>query len=257
MGHHSYSLFQHTQQSNTAAGSILSSSGDIELLVQNSDFTQNTAGESVLEVGNGSSAVDNVGFSGNVVQRGVVFVGFGATFVNGNGGVTGACSQDDTVGANCSGFIQQLSASSACLDGVLAECELACDALPACRTACYSNWDTLVTDVADAQDGKVFVVCAGQDFSLAESPTPMLTISSSNTIVRCGSATSDFGSCVLRGGQRQVTISGSVVGVRLVGLTFMGSSEVAIHGQGDVSSTASVENCVFMVRKRALCRLRR
>lgn len=120
---------------------------------------------------------------------------------------------------------------------------------PTAKEPCFDQWPAFFDAVNQAADGDSFVLCAGTEFDLSteenEEKVP-LKIFSNDLSIRCASRRQN--SCVWSGGEEQVAIEGSVTGLVLRGITFVGSRSTSVIA--DVSPPFSMEflECDWKVR---------
>ena len=108
---------------------------------------------------------------------------------------------------------------------------------------CYSDWYNLSNAVNKAStlgEGAVFELCP--DTLLEVDKFNPLLLDIDGTVIQCGSNGALENRCSVKGGAIQFLVTGDVM---FRGLTFLSSSVAAIHGGGEDSKVASIDNCVF------------
>ena len=94
--------------------------------------------------------------------------------------------------------------------------------------------------------GGVFTICPGSAFKLSLSPNSdvlPIIINASDTIIQCGPDGSKISTCVVLDGSRHFEIAGSVSGVELKGLTFIGATNVSVGALGSFNASATFDDC--------------
>jgi hypothetical protein len=182
----------------------------------------------------------DVKFVENVFNNGVIFVDFTAGLNH------SICGLNNTAGdIPCDGIFLQSVDSEECLEGDVDACRAGCTSLGPCDDVaeCYSEWTSLVEAIGSSDGGDSFVVCPGSEMFLRGDDSLLLT--KDDTVLRCGEDGERSNRCVFVGGRQQVTIYGTVSGIRIEGITFVASSEMSVAAFGDVDSSATLYGCEF------------
>jgi len=115
--------------------------------------------------------------------------------------------------------------------------------------SCFSEYDLLaeaVTEAGSNGTGGVFTICPDTVFNLFVPPNSdvlPIVINASDTIIQCGPDGSKTNECILLGGSRHFEIAGSVTGVELKGLTFIGATDVSVGAFGSSNASATFDDC--------------
>ncbi|KAI2495393.1 hypothetical protein MHU86_19147 [Fragilaria crotonensis] len=196
----------------------------------------------------GSNSSKKTILEGNDVKSGLFFVGLNSTGFN----AVDVCGTNNTMGNSCNGTFYEASNpeecradrqnEEACKEGCVPSVE--CDDVEGLGGSdCYSDWSKLVESVASANSGKAFVVCPDTDFVLDRNDT--LHLDKNETVLQCGQNGDRGNRCTVAGGEVQIQILGSASGVRIDGMTFVGSSNASIAALGDGDSSATFSDCEF------------
>lgn len=179
---------------------------------------------------------------GNQLKKGMFFVGLNSTVFTADN----VCGKDNVVDNSCNGTFYEASNPTECrLNRQNSEaCKETCIPANKCDASeCYSTLSTLVEAVASTNGGSSFIVCPGSDFILGDDDT--LLIDKDETILRCGETGERSNRCSFIGGNVQVQINGTASGIRMEGITFVGSSNLSIAAIGNGDSSATFSDCEF------------
>ena len=216
-------------------------------------FLQNTAESSLVTSIDGITSVTRSRFESNEFNssRGLVTLSEESVFK-----LDSSCILDNKASQStgnetltCDGVFLAKS-SDDCVD--LGLCTGNCLEVETCeedsQDNCIDDWLDLTSEVLlTPVGGAVFVLCPDTlfDLDLLEDMVPM-TISESSTVVKCGTSGERENNCVISGGEQQIRIKGSPIGVIFEGVTFTRSRRIAIVGEGDDTSQASFRFCSFV-----------
>ena len=103
-----------------------------------------------------------------------------------------------------------------------------------------------VTEAGSNGTGGVFTICPDTVFNLFVPPNSdvlPIVINASDTIIQCGPDGSKTSICVVLGGSRHFEIAGSVTGVELKGLTFIGATNVSVGALCSSNASATLDDC--------------
>jgi hypothetical protein len=215
------------------------------LLVSSSDFNLNEVGRSVVQMATdaATSTLIDVRFQQNTVNFGVVFLGFD-TVLN----QTRVCGFNNIAeDIPCDGVFMESVDSEACKEGDLDACQAACSSLTSCSNVtedCFSDFSKLVETVELSNGGETFVLCSASQFNLVDE-TALLTLTQENTILKCGEDGDRSNRCIFFGGEQQLMINGTATGIRIEGVTFVGSSSFSIGAVGESDASATFYECEF------------
>jgi hypothetical protein len=219
-------------------------------------FLQNIAESTLVASIDGITSVATSRFESNEFNssRGLVTLSAESVF-----NLDGSCVIDNKASKSssnetliCVGVLVEKSSDSC---GDLDVCTGECLELEPCkedsRDDCINNWLDLASEMRLIPfGGAVFVLCPDTlyDLDLQEDMVP-LTISESNTVIKCGTSGERENNCVISGGKEQIRIEGSPIGVAFKGVTFTRSRRIAIVGEGNSTSQASFRFCSFVEHK--------
>jgi hypothetical protein len=96
-----------------------------------------------------------------------------------------------------------------------------------------------------------FVVCPDTVFDLKLFPDPLITpipILSGNITLQCGYDGARDNRCIVSGGATQFVIRNAVTGIRFIGMTMVGSTELSVNAGATADSEATFIDCDWRVR---------
>ena len=213
-------------------------------------FLQNTANNTMINSIEGITNITTSRFENNVFDA-----SFGLLTLNNESkpNINGSCAFGNKASAitakTCVGIFV-VNSTVNCFDSV--DCTGQCLTFEPCQQDdCINDWVNLKREIELVPvGGAVFTMCPNTtfDLDLLGDPGPM-TITESNTVVMCGESGVRENSCIIAGGDEQVRISGSPIGVGFKGVTFVGSRHTAISTEGNRTAQASFSFCGFSEHK--------
>ena len=223
---------------------------EVILDVKNCTFLKNTANVTMINSVQGITNITTSRFENNVYDASLGLITLNKkSKSNGDGACAFGNKARGATVKTCVGIFV-VNSSVNCLD--YDNCNGYCLKFEPCqREDCINDWGDLKKRIELVPvGGAVLTLCPNTtfDLDLLDDPGPV-TITESYTVVMCGDLGVRKNSCVISGGDEQIRILGSPIGVEFKGVTFVGSRHIAISTKGNLTAQASFTFCGFMEHK--------
>ena len=224
------------------------------LNISNCLFLQNIAHTTLVTSTDGKAYISMSRFENNVFNASLGLATLSAeSKINKNGScVFESKTRKSTkpTGQICDGVLFKIADANCSVPNQHA-CTGYCEELDKCNMDnCINSWNLLQSEISQVfPEGAVFIICPGTIFDLdsavVDNHAP-LNVSESRTVLKCGDSGDRDNNCVISGGDEQIRITGSSIGVEFKGITFVGSRRTAISAEGNPAAQVFFRYCSFL-----------